>query len=285
MQEGLRTTGDREALKKVVTPRSGISERRQCELLGLNRSSLHYKPVGEKPENLEIMRKMDEEYLEHPTKGVEGMVDSLFLLGFVVGPKRVRRLLRKMGVMAIYPQRNLSKLGLARYIHSYKLRGLELTHSNQVWCIDITYIPMKRGFLFLTAIIDVHSRYIVGWGLSNTLEAGNSLKVLNKAISDFGKPEIVNSDQGSQFTCEGWVEYLKEQEIIISMDGKGRCLDNIWIERFWRTVKQEYVYLNPAEDGKELFKGLKKFLDYYNNRRTHRSLDRKTPFDWYEYAA
>ena len=285
MQEGLRTTGDREALKKVVTSRSGISERRQCELLGLNRSSLHYKPVGEKPENLEIMRKMDEEYLEHPTKGVEGMVDFLFLLGFVVGPKRVRRLLRKMGVMAIYPQRNLSKLGLARYIHSYKLRGLELTHSNQVWCIDITYIPMKRGFLFLTAIIDVYSRYIVGWGLSNTLEAGNSLKVLNKAISDFGKPEIVNSDQGSQFTCEGWVEYLKEQEIIISMDGKGRCLDNIWIERFWRTVKQEYVYLNPAEDGKVLFKGLKKFLDYYNNRRTHRSLDRKTPFDWYEYAA
>lgn len=285
MQEGLRTTGDHEVLKKVVTLRSGISERRQCELLGLNRSSLHYEPVGEKPENLEMMRKMDEEFLEHPTKGVEGMVDFLLLLGFMVGPKRVRRLLRKMGVMAIYPQRNLSKLGLARYIHSYKLRGLELTHSNQVWCIDITYIPMKRGFLFLTAIIDVYSRYVVGWGLSNSLEAGNSLKVINKAISDFGKPEMVNSDQGSQFTCEGWVEYLKEQEIIISMDGKGRCLDNIWIERFWRTIKQEYVYLYPAEDGKVLFKGLKKFLDYYNNRRTHRSLDRKTPFDWFEYAA
>lgn len=231
------------------------------------------------------MRKMDEEFLEHPTKGVEGMVDFLFLLGFVVGPKRVRRLLRKMGIMALYPQRNLSKLGLARYIHSYKLRGLEITHSNQAWCIDITYIPMKRGFLFLTAIIDVYSRYIVGWGLSNSLEAGNSLKVLNQAISDFGKPEIVNSDQGSQFTCEAWVEYLKEQEIIISMDGKGRCLDNIWIERFWRTLKQEYVYLNPSENGKVLFTGLKKFLDYYNNRRTHRSLDRKTPFAWYEYAA
>ena len=190
-----------------------------------------------------------------------------------------------MGIMALYPQRNLSKLGLARYIHSYKLRGLEITHSNQVWCIDITYIPMKRGFLFLTAIIDVYSRYIVGWGLSNSLEAGNSLKVLNQAISDFGKPEIVNSDQGSQFTCEAWVEYLKEHEIIISMDGKGRCLDNIWIERFWRTLKQEYVYLNPSENGKVLFTGLKKFLDYYNNRRTHRSLDRKTPFAWYEYAA
>lgn len=285
MQEGLRTTGDHEVLKKIVTPRPDISQRRQCVLLGLTRSCLHYKRVGEKTENLEMMRKMDEEFLEHPTKGVEGMVDFLFLLGFVVGPKRVRRLLRKMGIMALYPQRNLSKLGLARYIHSYKLRGLEITHSNQVWCIDITYIPMKRGFLFLTAIIDVYSRYIVGWGLSNSLEAGNSLKVLNQAISDFGKPEIVNSDQGSQFTCEAWVEYLKEQEIIISMDGKGRCLDNIWIERFWRTLKQEYVYLNPSENGKVLFTGLKKFLDYYNNRRTHRSLDRKTPFAWYEYAA
>ncbi|MEZ4998235.1 MAG: DDE-type integrase/transposase/recombinase [Bacteroidales bacterium] len=154
-----------------------------------------------------------------------------------------------------------------------------------VWYIDITYIAMKRGFLILTAIIDMDSRFVVGWGISNTLEAGNSLKVLNKAISDFGKPELVNSDQGSQFRCEGWVEYLKEQEIIISMNGKGRCLDNILIERFWRTVKQEYVYLNHAEDGKVLSNGFKKFLDYFNNRRTHRSLDRKTPFDWYEYAA
>lgn len=231
------------------------------------------------------MRKMDEEFLEHPTKGVIGMIDFLRLLGFAVGPKRIRRLLRKMGVMAIYPRRNLSKLGLAKYIHPYKLRNMEFTHSNQVWSIDITYVAMKRGFLYLTAIIDVYSRYVVGWGLSNSLDAVNCLKVLQRAIADFGKPEIVNSDQGSQFTCEGWTEYLIKQEITISMDGKGRATDNIWIERLWRTIKQEYIYLNPAENGIVLFKGLKKFLNYYNNRRTHQSLDRKTPFDWYEYAA
>jgi putative transposase len=285
LQEGLRATGDHAVLKKIVVLRSDLSERRQCELLGLKRSSLHYKPVAEKPENLQMMRHMDEEFIEYPTKGVESMVDFLCLLGFAVGPKRVRRLLRKMGIMAIYPKRNLSKLGLAKYIHSYKLRNLELTHSNQVWCIDITYIPMKHGFLYLTAIIDVYSRYVVGWGLSNSLDAENSLKVLREAIAVFGKPEIMNSDQGSQFTCPGWIEYLKDQEIIISMDGKGRCLDNIWIERLWRTIKQEYIYLNPAENGKALHRGLKKYLDYYNNRRTHRSLDRKTPFAWYEYAA
>lgn len=268
-----------------MTARPGISKRRQCELLGVNRSNLYYKPVGEKPENLEMMRKMDEEFLDHPTKGVEGMVDYLCLLGFIVGPKRVRRLLRKMGVMAIYPKRNLSKLGLAKYIHSYKLRKLEISHSNQVWCIDITYIPMKRGFLYLTAIIDLYSRYVVGWALSNSLEGEYCLKVLRQAIADFGKPEIINSDQGSQFTCKDWVECLNNQDIVISMDGKGRCLDNIWIERLWRTVKREYIYLNPAENGKVLHRGLKKYLDYYNNRRSHQSLGRMTPFERYEYAA
>lgn len=246
---------------------------------------LHYQPAVEKPENLELMRMMDEEYLEHPTKGVLGMVDYLLALGILAGPKRVRRLLREMGIMAIYPKRNLSKLGLARYVHSYKLRGLEITHSNQVWCIDITYIPMQKGFLYLTAIIDVYSRYIVGWDVSNTLDAENSLKVLRKAISVHGKPEIVNSDQGSQFTCPGWVEYLEKQEITISMDGRNRALDNIWIERFWRTLKQEYVYICPAENGNMLCRGLRKFITYYNNRRPHQSLDRKTPFTWYEYAA
>lgn len=144
---------------------------------------------------------------------------------------------------------------------------------------------MRHGFLFLTAIIDVYSRYVVGWALSNSLDGEHSLKVLRKAIIDFGKPEIVNSDQGSQFTREAWVEYLKGQEIEISMDGRGRCLDNIWIERLWRTIKQEYIYINPADNGNVLHRGLKKYLDYYNNRRTHRSLDRKTPFEWYEYAA
>ena len=226
--------------KKIVSARDNLSQRRQCELLGLN---------------------------------------------FLIDPKRVRRLLRKMGIMALYPKRNLSKLGLAKYIHSYSLRGLEVTHSNHVWCIDITYIPMQRGFLYLTAIIDVYSRYIVGWDISNSLDAENSLKVLRKAISDHGKPDIVNSDQGSQFTCPLWVEYLEKQEITISMDGKGRALDNIWIERLWHTIKQEYVCICPADNGNMLRKGLKRYINYYNNRRQHQSLDRKTPFTWYEYAA
>ena len=285
MQEGLRAIGDTEALKKIVSPRDDLSQRRQCDLLGLNRSMLYYEPAEESQEDLKLMRYMDEEYLEHPTKGVLGMVDFLRAMGILIGPKRVRRLLRKMGIMAIYPKRNLSKLGSAKYVHSYRLRGLEVTHSNHVWCIDITYIPMAKGFLYLTAIIDVYSRYIVGWDIHNTLDAENSLNVLRKAIAVHGKPDIVNSDQGSQFTCPGWVNYLKDQEITISMDGKGRALDNTWIERFWHTLKQEYVYICPAENGNMLRKGLNKFIDYYNNRRTHQSLDRKTPFDWYEYAA
>lgn len=285
MQEGLRKAGDTEVLKEIISRREKLSIRRQCELFGVNRSTHYYKPVEEDPEDLDVMRKMDEEYLKHPTKGVLGMVDFIKTFGILIGPKRVRRLLRKMGVMAIYPRRNLSKLGFAKYIHSYKLRGLDITHSNQVWCIDITYVPMEHGFLYLTAIIDVYSRYIVGWSLSNTLGAECSLKVLKQAVAKHGKPEIVNSDQGSQFTSPIWIEYFEEQEITISMDGRGRALDNIYIERFWRTLKQEYIYIWPAEDGNTLVKGLSEYLNYYNNQRTHQSLDRKTPYDWYEYAA
>lgn len=285
MQTGIRAIGDTETLEKVIDPQGRVSIRRQCELLDVNRSNVYYQPVPEDPEDLELMRRMDEEFLKRPTKGVLGMVDFIRGLGILVGPKRVRRLLRKMGIMAIYPQKNLSKLGIAKYIHSYKLRGLEITHSNQVWCIDLTYIPMKRGFLYLTAIIDVYSRYIVGWGLFNTLDAENTLGVLKEAISTFGKPEIINSDQGSQFTCSGWIEYLENEGVMISMDGKGRALDNIYIERFWKTLKWEYVYLNPAEDGKELQKGIKEYLYYYNNQRTHQSLNHYIPSAWYEYAA
>lgn len=285
MQEGLRAIGDTEVLKKIVSPKEKVSIRRQCELLKLNRSSFYYKPVEEDTEDLYLMRKMDEEHHEHPTKGVISMVDFIKALGVIVGPKRVRRLLRKMGIMAIYPRRNLSKLGQAKYIHSYKLRNLEITHSNHAWCIDITYIPMAHGFLYLTAIIDVYSRYIVAWNLSNTLGAECTLNALKQAIAEHGKPEIMNSDQGSQFTCPLWTEYLAEQQIIISMDGRGRALDNIYIERFWRTIKQEYIYIWPAEDGNILLKGIKKYMNYYNNQRTHQSLDRQTPYQWYEYAA
>jgi putative transposase len=235
-------------LIKCVSEKAPLSKRQQCGLLGINRGSLYYKPTGEKEENLQVMRKMDEHYLKHPTAGVIRMQDFLFSIGFLVNHKRVRRLMRKMGLMAIYPKRNLSKLGLVKYIRPYLLKGLVIDRPNQVWAIDITYIPMQKGFMFLTAIIDLYSRYVVAWNISNTLDAECSLSVLKKAISMHGKPEIVNSDQGSQFTSELWTEYLEKNEIKISMDGKGRALDNIFIERLWRSVKYDYVYLNPAAE-------------------------------------
>lgn len=213
------------------------------------------------------------------------MQDFLFAMGFVVNHKRVRRVLRLMGLIAIYPKRNLSKLGLKKYIHPYLLKGLEINRPNQVWAIDITYFPMKNGFMYLTAIIDIYSRYIVGWGISNTLEADASLEVLKQAIKDHGKPEIINSDQGSQFTCEGWVKFLKEEDIRISMDGKGRAVDNIFIERFWRTLKYDYVYLHPASDGLELYQGVKEFMHYYNHVQCHQGIGRRIPAELYQSAA
>lgn len=268
--------------KELVDNQHGLSLRKQCELLSIHRSGLHYAPKGESQENLEIMRIMDEHYLEHPTEGVISMKDMLFVLGFLVNHKRVRRLLRLMGLMAIYPKKNLSKLGLKKYIHPYLLKGLDINRPNQVWQIDITYIPMKNGFLYLTAIIDVYSRYIVGWGISNTLDADASLSVLKQAIKVHGNPEIVNSDQGSQFTCEQWVEYLKGEGIQISMDGKGRAIDNIFIERFFRSLKHDHVYLYPANDGLELYQGVKKYIQYYNNTRHHQGIGRKIPVTLYQ---
>ena len=271
--------------RKLVDSQHKMSIRKQCELLSIHRSGLYYAPTGESQENLEIMRIMDEHYLKHPTEGVISMQDMLFVLGFVVNHKRVRRLLRLMGLMAIYPKKNLSKLGLKKYIHPYLLKGLDINRPNQVWAIDITYIPMKNGFLYLTAIIDVYSRYIVGWGISNTLEADATLSVLKQAIKDHGKPEIINSDQGSQFTCEQWVSYLKEEGIRISMDGKGRAVDNIFIERFFRSLKYNHVYLHPANDGLELYQGVKEYIHYYNNIKCHQGIDRQIPATLYSQAA
>lgn len=269
----------------MVEPQNRLSVRRQCEILEINRSMLYYRPEGESQENLEIMRLMDEHNLKHPTSGVLRMQDYLIGLGFVVNHKRVRRLLRLMGILAIYPKRNLSKLGVAEYIRPYLLRGLKIERSNQVWAIDITYIPMKKGFLYLTAIIDVYSRFIVGWGISNSLEAKSIHEVLKEAIRQYGKPEIINSDQGSQFSCKEWIKYLEENGIKISMDGKGRATDNIYIERFWRTIKLDYIYLNPAEDGLELYKGIRGYMDYYNYKQRHQGIERQIPADRYRKSA
>ncbi len=272
-------------IMSYITENKHISIRHQCELVDIHRSNVYYQAVGESVENLEFMRLMDEHYLDHPTYGVLQMQDFLLLLGFLVNVKRVRRLLRKMGLMAIYPKRNLSKLGSAKYIRPYLLRGLKAVRPNQIWAVDITYIPMTGGFMYLTAIIDLYSRYVVGWDIFNTLEADNTLEVFKQAVASHGKPDIINSDQGSQFTCALWTEYVEKAEVKISMDGKGRAIDNIFIERLWRTVKQDYVYLHPVNNGTLLFVGLKGFFQKYNNKKPHQGIGRISPVQLYKVAA
>ena len=272
-------------LQSYIINNKNFSIRKQCELLEVSRSNFYYEPIGENEVNLKTMRLMDEEFLDHPTHGVLQMQDFLVALGFIMNVKRIRRLLRKMGIMAIFPKRNLSKLGHAKYIRPYLIRGLKIERSNQLWEIDITYIPMAKGFMYLTAIIDVYSRYVVAWDVFNSLDADNSLSVLKMAIQHHGKPEIINSDQGSQFTCDVWTEYVDNQNILISMDGRGRATDNIFIERLWRTVKRDYIYISPADNGTELFKGLNTFFDYYNNKKTHQGIQRCVPASLYKNVA
>jgi putative transposase len=254
----------------LITPRvSKLSVRKQCDLLCVNRSKLYYRPVDEKPENVKMMNIMDKHLTSHPTEGVESMVLYLRELGYPVGPKRIRRLFKLMGRQTLYRRKNLTKLGVSKFIKPYLLRGLDITHPNQVWSTDITYIPMKKGFMYLTAIMDVYSRKIVGWSISNSLSALWCKKMLEEAIAKYGKPEIINSDQGTQYTSALWTQYLEKQEIQISMDGKGRALDNVWIERFWKSLKYDYIFLNPADDGFELYEGVQNHLAYYNNKTHH----------------
>lgn len=270
---------------QMIDQQDALSIRCQCKLVSVSRSCFYYKPLEESEENRNVMRLMDEHYLFHASEGVIGMKNFLMTLGILANHKRVRRLLRLMGLMAIYPKRNLSKLGQAKYIRPYLLKGLKIERSNQVWAIDITYIPMAKGFLYLTAIIDVYSRFVVGWAISNTLDASCSLEVLKGAIRKHGEPEIINSDQGSQFTCPLWIEYLQKTDIKISMDGKGRAIDNIFIERLWRSVKYDCVYLKCPEDGLELYSMLREYFDYYNTRRCHQGIDHQIPVNLYYQAA
>jgi len=256
-----------------------LSVRKQCEVLSVPRSSLYYQPIPEKPENVKMMHIMDKHLLRHPTEGVVSMVDMLKDLGYPVGPKRIRRLFRIMGHQTIYRRKNLTKGALKEFIKPYLLRGLKITQANQVWCTDITYIPMARGFMYLTAFIDVYSRKIVGWGISNSMSKQWVLGVLEEAIANYGKPEIINSDQGSQYTSFAWTNYLEKHGIKISMDGKGRATDNAWIERFWKSIKYDYIYLNPCDNGLELFEGVQKHIEYYNQKK-HQSIKKK-PNDAY----
>ncbi len=266
----------------MISPRyKTISLRRQCDILSVPRSSLYYQPIAEKPQNVKMMNIMDRHLLKHPTEGVISMVDMLKEMGYPVGPKRIRRLFRLMGYQTIYRKKNLTKNALKEFIKPYLLRGMQITRANQVWCTDITYIPMARGFMYLTAFIDVYSRRIVGWGISNTMSRQWCLQVLKEAIETNGKPEIINSDQGSQYTSFAWTDFLENQQIRISMDGKGRATDNTWIERFWKTIKHRYIYLNPCESGIELLEGVKYYIDYYNQKK-HQSLDSSPDIKFYE---
>ena len=253
----------------------------QLEILDISKGSYYYKPVEVSDKDDELMKTIDKIHLESPTKGVMGMKDALFLIGLIVNHKRVRRLMRKMGISAIYPQPSLSKLGCPKYRYPYLLRKLSITKPNQVWSTDITYIPMEKGFMYLYAIIDVYSRRIMAWGLYNTLEASNAIEVLDCAVRQFGAPEIINSDQGSQYTCKEWADTCTGYGIKISMDGRARCLDNIWIERFWRSIKQEYIYLNPESTVEALRNGITHYMTVYNEKRPHQGIGHRTPYDMY----
>lgn len=258
-----------------------ISIARQCQLLGLSRSGLYYQPVPVSQENLALMRLLDEEYTRHPFLGVIKMTNWLRGQGHPqVGEDRVRRLLRTMGLMAIYPGRNLSRPAPGHKIYPYLLRGVVIERVNQVWSADITYIRLKAGFVYLVAIVDWFSRYILAFDISITLEADFCIETLQRALVR-ATPEIFNSDQGSQFTSPRHTEILHLSGVRISMDGRGRALDNIFIERFWRSLKYEEVYLHDYETVQEAKTGIRSYFNYYNNERQHQSLDYKTPAEVY----
>jgi putative transposase len=254
-----------------------LSLRRQCRLLGLSRSGYYYEPAPEDPEELRIMRLIDEQYTRTPFYGIRKM--KVFLtdeMKELVNKKRIQRLMRKMGLEAIYPQKNLSKPCPWHRKYPYLLRGLAITRPNQVWGIDITYIRLMRGFVYLVAIIDWFSRYVLSWAVSVTLDVGFCLDALEEALR-LGKPDILNSDQGVQFTCADFTSRLQKENIQISMDGRGRALDNVFTERLWRSVKYEEVYIHDYDTPQTAIEQLKRYFRFYNGERYHQSLDYRTP--------
>ena len=259
-----------------------ISLYRQCDLLQIHRSGLYYTPVPENEENLHLMRLLDEQYYKTPFYGIRRLTAWLQKLGHLVNRKRIKRLMEIIGWRTIYRKRNTSKKSKENPVYPYLLRDLTIDHPNHVWAIDITYIPMQRGFMYLCAVIDVHTRYVVNWGISNTMTSLWCRQIVEEAIKANGQPEIINSDQGSQFTGSDYTSLLLQRDnpIAISNDGKGRAIDNIFIERLWKSVKYECIYINVFEDGMQLYEGLQKYFHFYNTERLHQSLDYQTP----EYA-
>ena len=261
-----------------------LSIERQCFLLSIWRSGLYYSPRPESEENLEIMRWMDEQYMKTPFYGYRKLRDEL-QKKYSIAKTRVQRLMTLVGWQTLYRKPKLSLRNKQHPVYPYLLKDLEITRANQVWAIDITYVPMRRGFLYLCAIIDVHTRYVIHWSLRNTMSAQWCRMVAEEAIAAYGKPEIINSDQGSQFTSYEYTGLLLELGVAISMDGKGRAIDNIFIERLWRSLKYECIYLNVFEDGVQLYEGIKNYFQFYNNERSHQSLNYQTPASRYLRAA
>lgn len=273
---------EKRAMVDIKHPELSIS--RQCELLGLTRSVFYYQPVKAKEENLKLMEEIDKQYLKYPFFGTRKMTEVLKEQGFDVNRKRIKRLYQLMGIQAIGPKPNTSKPVKGHKIYPYLLRNLKIERVNQVWSTDLTYIPMPSGFMYLMAVIDLHSRKVISWGVSNSMDTDFCCRVLNEALQ-VGKPEIFNTDQGSQFTSDSFTDLLKNNGIQISMDGKGRAIDNIFIERLWRSVKYEYLYLKRPETCQELYKGLDQYFQFYNYERLHQSLDYKTPGSRYSMVA
>lgn len=255
-----------------------MSIRRQCQLVGLNRSTFYLEPASETPENLLFMRLIDEQYLERPFYGSRRMREHLRGLGHVVNRKRVQRLMRKMGLEAIYPKPKTSQRGVEHTVYPYLLRYVDVVRPCQVWSTDITYVPMPRGFMYLVAVIDWYSRYVLSWQLSNTLDGGFCLEALESALQ-WGRPEIFNTDQGVQFTASGFTSTVEAAGIRVSMDGRGRALDNVFVERLWRSVKYEDIYLRDYEDGRALHRGLRRYFAFYNHERPHQSLGYRCPVE------
>lgn len=263
----------------MIAPDKDISIKRQCELLNIHRSGLYYTPSSESQENLKIMRFLDEQYLNTPFYGYRKLRALLKEFGFNVNSKRLQRLMKLVRWQTLYRRVNTSRSNDSHEKYPYLLRDLEITRVNQVWAIDITYIPMPRGYMYLCGIIDIKTRYLLHWGLSNTMSSKWCQTVLEETISKHGYPEIINSDQGSQFTSKIYIDYIKglPQEVRISMDGKGRATDNAYIERLWRNLKYECIYLNAYENGEELYKAIEKYFRFYNEERLHQSLNYTTP--------
>ncbi|WP_410528578.1 IS3 family transposase [Spirosoma sp. KUDC1026] len=281
LKKKLRTSlvGDRRQLIDPTHDRLSISQ--QCDLLDIARASYYYQPLGESIANLALMARIDKLFTDRPELGVRRMQQELTTAEFPVNLKRVRRLMRLMSLEAIYPKPNLSKPAEGHQIYPYLLKDVAIEGANHVWSTDITYIPMANGFLYLCAVIDWYTRFVLSWRLSNTLLVDFCLDALQDALKQWGKPQIFNTDQGSQFTSPRFLAPLQAAGIQISMDGKGRAIDNIFIERLWRTVKYEHIYLHAYPDGLALERGLAKYFHFYNYGRKHQSLDYQTPAQWY----